>query len=1301
MIIRFYRKPALSESMISKIINNFRIDFIRDLKLITEWCFYVEIKNGSKLTFTELEKLKWLLSETFEEDYFSQTSNLDDCKTVLEIGPRLNFETAWSSSAVSICHSCGLDKVVRLEKSRRFGFSVELNQNEQSDFLSKYCDRMTETEYSKPLENFESGAIIEPVQIVPVMGQGEAALTAINKQLGLSMDLQDLQIYLDLFVSFLQRDTNNVEMGQLGNSNSEHSRHGFFTGRFYIDGKKMPHSLMYIIKKPWKVNPGNSNVAFGDDSSAINGKIVRTILPSTPGLVSNFIQVIRTYHPILSVETHNHPTGVEPYQGAATGIGGWLRDILAMRLGGLVIAANAGYCTGNLHILGYDLPWENDGWEYPPNLASPLDIMIQASNGASDYGNCYGVPVIYGYARTFGIDLPDGYRSWFKPLMLAGGIGQYDDAHSKVGKPKKDMLVVQVGGPAYRIGVGGGAASSMISGENEAELDFASVQRGNAQMENRLARVIQTFVNLGDDNPVELVVDLGAGGDCNAVPELVNPAGAVIDLRSIPVGDATLSDYEIHCNESQERIVFLIRSDRFDQVKEICDREDAPCALIGQVTGDGLFILFDKNDGTTPVNLPLDKVLGKLPRKTFKLETILPTLKPLELPQDLTVASALDLVLRLVSVGSKRFLTTKVDRSVTGLIAQQQCVGPNHITLADCAVVAQSHFDISGIASSIGEQPNKGLISPEAAARLSVSEMLLNISGTKITQLEDIKCSGNWMLAAKEPGEGAWLYKAACAVRDIMIKLGIAIDGGKDSLSMAAKTKGPDGNTHIVKAPPELVITGYATVDDITCKVTPDFKKPGSEIIFIDLSGGKDRLGGSALAQVFQQIGDESPDIDDVELLKLSFNVIQELVEKKLIFSLHDKSDGGLIVSLLEMAFAGNVGVDVNLLSNNIIQTLFNEEAGILIECSDYNKVVKILREYDIPYLLIGHVGKRGGQVNINHDGGSVLSKPMVELRAIWETTSMELDKLQTNPACVQSEFDLNLTRIAPPPYSVTFTPEKTSQYIIESNEKPKVAILRERGSNGDKEMASAFFMAGFEVWDVTMHDLLNNKITLDVFQGIAFVGGFSFADVMDAGKGWAGVIKFNDHLMDQFDRFYKRPDTFSFGICNGCQLMALLGWIPHQNIDLDNQPRFIRNISERFESRFSTIIIEDSPSIMLKGMSGSKLGVWVAHGEGRYHCKSDSITNYILDNKLAPIRFIDNDSNITEIYPDNPNGSPMGIAALCSPDGRHLAMMPHPERVFLPWQWPWMPEEFSDFDASPWLLPFQNAYRWCIENKE
>ena len=1306
-LIYRYRKPAITDARKNELLSSARISVSGNIVDIeTEHCIYIETE--ADLTDNENGILGWLLSETFEPDSFSDTSFLEGQPgLIIEVGPRMNFTTSWSTNAVSVCRACGISRVNRIERSRRYRLILdrEVSPDEKaritSAFLPLVHDRMTECHYPERLTTFETGIKPEPVFTVPLIEEGREALKRINREMGLGLDDWDIDYYYNLFVKDIGRNPTNVECFDLGQSNSEHSRHWFFKGRLVIDGVEMKENLMEILGAPLEKNRGNSVIAFKDNSSAIRGYDIDTIIPARPGLPSSMEKRRLTYHIIFTAETHNFPTGVAPFPGAETGTGGRIRDVHATGKGSLVVAGTAAYCVGNLNIPGYELPWEDRTFVYPSNLASPLEIEIEASNGASDYGNKFGEPIIQGYTRSFGLRLPGGERrEWIKPIMFTGGVGQIDDRHIEKDEPRKGMLVVKLGGPAYRIGIGGGAASSMIQGENIEELDFSAVQRGDAEMEQKVNRVIRACVEMGDENPIVSIHDQGAGGNSNVVKEIIYPAGAKIDIRKVLLGDHTLSVLEIWGAEYQENDCLLVEADKITVFDELCRREKSPYSVIGEITGDGYIILHDSQTGETAENLELAKVLGKMPRKTFTFETIQPQLEPLSLPEGLTVREALERVLRLLSVGSKRFLTNKVDRSVTGLIARQQCTGPLQLTLSDVAVIAQSHFSRTGAAISIGEQPVKGLISPAAMARMSVGEAIMNIVWAQVTALEDIKFSGNWMWAAKLPGEGARLYEAAVALRDILMELGTAIDGGKDSLSMAALVRHEKGEPEVVKSPGTLVMSAYVTCPDVNRVVTPDIKRPGrSGLMYIDLGGGRYRLGGSALAQVYGQVGDQSPDVDDPDMLKRAFRAVQRLIAGDLVLAGHDISDGGLVTTLLEMAFGGNCGIeiDINPAEASSIPLLFAEELGLVFEYAleDEEKIKKLLADEGVSCHVIGKtLSDRHIVVRIN--GDEVLNEQMPVLRQIWEETSYQLDRLQADPACVDEEREACYDRKGPE-FRLTFTPEPTPPEIMNREERPKVAIVREEGSNSDREMASAFYQAGFEVWDVTMTDIIEDRITLDQFRGVAFVGGFSYADVLDSAKGWAGVIRFNRKVYEEFERFYNREDTFSLGVCNGCQLMALLGWVPWRGIKDTDQPRFIHNRSGRFESRFSTVKIIESPSIMLGGMEGSVLGVWVAHGEGRAYFPDESIMKEVLEKNLAPVRFVDDDGNPTGLYPFNPNGSPEGITALCSPDGRHLALMPHPERTFLKWQWAWMPEDWKKgLEASPWLRMFQNARQWC-----
>lgn len=1332
-ILHFYRKPFLSESAVSELLKRVQEKVSPHIYSIeTEQCFNVALSSG--ITKEKLEVLQWLLRETFEPDLLQhqsilekQTSPAGSSFHFVEVGPRLSFTTAWSANAVSICKACGLAEVTRIERSRRYMLFVKgddpcLDASQLELFAALVHDRMTECIYPSKLTTFETNVVPEPVFQVPVMEKGQEALEAINQQMGLAFDAFDLKYYTSLFRNDIKRNPTNVELFDIAQSNSEHSRHWFFKGELIIDGKSVPKSLMDLVKDTLRANPSNSVIGFSDNSSAIRGFEAKVLRPQIPGSPSPLETCTRDLDLLFTAETHNFPCAVAPFPGAETGAGGRIRDTHATGTGSLVVASTAGYCVGNLQLDGGIAPWEDSSFVYPNNLASPLQILIDASDGASDYGNKFGEPLIQGFTRTFGMKLPNGERrEWLKPIMFSAGIGQIDHEHVRKGEPEPSMLVVKIGGPAYRIGMGGGAASSMVSGQNDAQLDFNAVQRGDAEMAQKLYRVIRACVEMGENNPIVSIHDQGAGGNCNVVKEIIYPKGAEIDIRSIVVGDNTLSVLEIWGAEYQEQDALLIKPEHEHLLRGICDRERVSMAVIGSISGSGKIILVDSlaiseasANGLPPpspaVDLDLEKVLGDMPRKSFEFVRQPPPREPLDLAAGVTVMDALKRVLHLPSVCSKRFLTTKVDRCVTGLVAQQQTVGPLQLTLSNVAVIAQTYAGITGGACAIGEQPIKGLLDPKAMARLAVGEALTNLVWAKVTALEDVKASGNWMYAAKLDGEGACMYDAAVALRDAMIDLKIAIDGGKDSLSMAAQAGG-----ELVKAPGDLVISVYASCPDITKTVTPDLKLGDKGVLlYIDLANGKRRLGGSALAQVFDQIGDVCPDLDDVSYLGKVFTAVQGLVDRKGISAGHDISDGGIVVALLEMAFAGNCGLRVSLQTSDkmqsmglpLFETLFAEELGLLLEVEHdkQDETIAELASAGVSCVVIGHV-TASPTINITVNGHQCLSASTMELRDIWEETSFMLERLQRLDSCVEAEQQgLKSRRV--PSWNLSFTPSKTSEKFLVSKNKPKVAIIREEGSNGDREMSAMVYSAGFEPWDISMSDLLTQKICLKDFRGVVFVGGFSYADVLDSGKGWAATIRFNDALLQQFKEFYKRPDTFSLGVCNGCQLMALLGWIPGVEADdlqTNNadraQPRFIHNESGRFECRFSSVTIKDSPAIMFEGMSGTTTGIWVAHGEGRALFPDQTVMNKVMNSNLAPLRYCDDSGEVTETYPFNPNGSPSGIAALCSPDGRHLAMMPHPERCFLMWQYPWYPKDWKNVDPagpSPWMRMFQNARDWC-----
>lgn len=1342
-LLKFYRNSALNETDNRNRLLELQqtVEEARIVSLETELCFYVvSRKECTNLTAEELNRLRWILSVAFHEEDLSRDSFLDqrvrDKTILIEIGPRLNFSTAFSTNAVSICHSIGLCDIERIETCIRYLLYTDLTGHISKDVEDKIVDmlhdRMTQTRYLEPIKSFDLNILPQPWHEVDILGDGKEALVKVNEELGLAMDQWDLEYYTNMFKNNLRRNPTSVECFDLAQSNSEHSRHWFFKGKLVVDGQELNQSLFDMVVETQKFSNSNNVIKFGDNSSAIEGFEVSILMPTIP-FEGNYFKVVNgKRHIIFTAETHNFPTGVAPFSGATTGTGGRIRDVQAAGRGAHVIAGTAGYSFGNLRIPGYDLPWEEKDFEYPSNFASPVKIAIEASNGASDYGNKFGEPVLAGFARSFGVRLPNGERrEWVKPIMFSGGIGSIDAAQIKKQPAIKGMEVVKIGGPVYRIGVGGGSASSVqVQGDNKEELDFGAVQRGDAEMEQKLNRVIRACLELGSANPICSIHDQGAGGNGNVLKEICEPAGAIIYNKKFQLGDPTISTLECWGAEYQESNAILIQPKDRTTLNLICKREKCPVDYVGTITGNGKIVLVEgeaslgeddvseDKEVRHPVDLDLQFVLGKMPQKIFQLDRKEPVLKPLILPNNITVQVALERVLRLPSVASKRYLTNKVDRSVTGLVAQQQCVGPLHTPLADVAVIALSYFEDVGGATSIGEQPIKGLLDAAVGARMSVAEAITNLMFAYITTLQDVKCSGNWMWAAKLPGEGAALYDACKAMSTVMSELGIAVDGGKDSLSMAARVK-----DETVKAPGTLVISAYAPCPDIKKTVTPDFKCPRGKghVLFVSIDGTHTRLGGTALAQCFGQIGHSAPDLEHPKVLRLAFEVTQKLIQESKLYAGHDVSDGGLITCLLEMAFSGNCGLNVDIkgVNGDPIELLFAEEVGWVLEVeeSDVESIILSYVSVGATCRCVGHSGPVGcdAEVVIAFDGQTVLKNKMAALRDIWEETSFQLEKLQANPSCVHHE-QTGLCKRKLPPYKLTFDCNSSpvtgkAKLPPQPGYIPRVAVLREEGINGDREMAAAFKMAGFEVWDVTMTDLANNKLTLDIFQGLVFPGGFSFADVLGSAKGWAASLLFSRDLCAQFDAFQNRLDTFSLGVCNGCQLMATLGWVSPDQSSMrsrgschktrQNQGVLLApNLSGRYESRFVTVKIDKSPSIMMHGMEGSVLGVWVAHGEGRFEFKNSKIYEGIRSRRLASLYYVNDNGSATTTYPQNPNGSPGGLAGICSENGRHLAMMPHPERCVLPWQWAWMPLEWKNsVKTSPWLRMFENAYTWCLKN--
>nr|XP_032511020.1 phosphoribosylformylglycinamidine synthase isoform X1 [Danaus plexippus plexippus] len=1326
-IVRFFTCEAFSVHKTKEILNKLKIVDNDVKELSTEVCYHVELAEGcDNLSNDQIQILQWLLSSPLQPHSLKNDSAYNFVKNnqvIIEIGPRFNFSTADSSNSVQICDSVGLHQVVRLEVSIRYLITFKEVKNVDNSLFEALAaplhDRMTQCIYTKenlPQKSFNEGLPkdLEPWYVVPLLDEGMAAMEKVNTKLGLAFDAWDMEFYMDLFVNKLKRDPTSVELFDLAQSNSEHSRHWFFKGKIILDGKEIDESLIDMVASTQNTSNNNNVIKFGDNSSAIKGFNHFKLTPLDVTKPSQVMKELTESDIIFTAETHNMPTAVAPFSGATTGTGGRIRDVQGVGRGGHTVAGTAGYSVGNLLIPGYDLPWEEKSWKYPNNFASPLQIIIDASNGASDYGNKFGEPVICGFVQSYGNKNGDNIREEFvKPIMFSGGIGYMPHNMIKKEKPDKGMLLVKIGGPVYRIGVGGGAASSVaVQGGDSRDhaLDFGAVQRGDAEMGNRLNRVVRGCLE-AKINPIESIHDQGAGGNGNVLKELVEPEGAVVFTKEFELGDPTITTLELWGAEYQENDALLCTKKNRDVLEGICRRERCPVSFVGEVTGDGFMSLVEdkynneylnRNNrlkpeikSKMPYDLHLEAVLGNMPRKTFDLRQDKRTKLPLNLPADVTVEKALDRVLRLVNVASKRYLTNKVDRCVSGLVAQQQCVGPLHTPLADCAIISLSYYDLVGSATSIGTQNIKGLLDPAAGARMSLGEALTNLVFAGISELGDVKCSGNWMWPGKTGAEGAALVRACKAVSDVMSVLGVAIDGGKDSLSMCASV-----DSAPVRSPGTLVVSTYAPCPDITVKIEPALLVEGAAIIHVPVTPGKYRIGGSSLAQCYKQLGENPPDLDDPNVLKSLFNVTQKLLKEKKLLSGHDISEGGFITAALEMGIGGVRGLEIDLqVEKNItaIEALFNEELGILLEVaqSDLSYVLKEYSLQGVKAKVVGKTGKYGmeSQVTVKVNDVSVLNSKLIDVYRMWEETSFRLECLQANSDCINQEWE-GLAKRKGVTYNVTYDPSVGS---VRTNP-VRVAVLREEGTNGDREMIASLMMANFDVFDVTMSDLQANKIHLDSFRGIVFPGGFSYADTLGSAKGWAAGIMFSESLNKQFTHFRNRSDTFSLGVCNGCQLMALLGWVNVDNKKEERAQIFLdHNQSERFECRWSAVKINESSSdVWFRGMGGSVLGVWVAHAEGRF--VTDRLQQ-LKDNDQIALQYVDDEGSPTQVYPMNPNGSIEGIAGLRSVDGRHLAMMPHPERCVLSWQCPVPQSADKQSKYSPWMKLFSNAYTWASQN--
>jgi len=1222
--------------------------------------------------------------------------------------PRPGTVSPWSSKATDICRNAGLDKVVRVERGVEYRLKLA-GPASRRDLAAALHDRMVEA----VLDQVDDAEVLfshqrpRPLTSVDVVGGGRDALATANGELGLALADDEIDYLVEQFTA-LGRNPSDAELMMFAQANSEHCRHKIFNADWTIDGEEQDLSLFAMIRNTYKHASGGVLSAYSDNAAVVAGPVADRFYPDpgNAGYPCEYRYRNEPVHMLMKVETHNHPTAIAPRPGAATGAGGEIRDEGATGRGGKPKAGLTGFSVSNLCIPGFRQPWEQD-YGRPGRIASPLDIMIEGPLGGAAFNNEFGRPNLCGYFRTLEIQAPgingDERRGYHKPIMIAGGLGNVRDGDVHKNPIPPGAKIIVIGGPAMLIGLGGGAASSMASGESDEALDFASVQRDNPEIERRVQEVIDRCWALGDANPIVSIHDVGAGGLSNALPELVHDhdRGARLSLRAIPSAEPGMSPVEIWCNEAQERYVLAVLPEDLQRFEALCERERAPFAVLGDATEEEHLEVSDAHFGDAPVDLPMDLLFGKPPkmqrsydREDFQRQTF--TTEGIELKD------AIERVMRLPTVASKNFLITIGDRSVTGLVHRDQMVGPWQVPVADCAVTAIGYNQRTGEAMAMGERTPVALVNAAASGRMAVAETLTNLAGAHIGSLGNIRLSANWMAAAGHPGEDQALYETVRAVgMELCPKLGIAIPVGKDSLSMRTlwQEKGIDKS---VVAPLSLIVTGFANVTDIGLTVTPQLKTGvDSELLLIDLGRGQNRLAGSALAQVFNRVGDVAPDLDDADDLLAFFEVTQRLLAEERLLAYHDRSDGGLFTTLAEMAFAGRTGLDIVL--DNIagdspeaVAALFAEEAGAVIQVRAAD--VQAVRQR---YEDAGLGGCVHSVATVNDEdvvrlrlGGAVLrERPRWGLQRIWSETSYRIQALRDNPDCARQEFE-SIADSNDPGLNVRLTfdmSEDVASPFINTGVRPKVAVLREQGVNGHMEMAAAFDRAGFSAVDVHMSDLLAGRVSLDEMKGLVACGGFSYGDVLGAGEGWAKTILYNPALRDAFNRFFFREDTFSLGVCNGCQMLSnLKDLIP----GAEHWPHFVRNLSEQFEARTSLVEIQDSPSVLLRDMAGTRLPIAVAHGEGRAEI-GDGALNRSIDQRLLALRYVDSLGNPAEQYPANPNGSAQGVTGFTTSDGRATIMMPHPERVFRVLQNSWIPDDWRRFENGPWYRLFANARKW------
>ncbi len=1281
--------PALSGFRLEKLLR--RIQALEPTVKALRADFEHYVATHAPLAAAEQTVLEQLLT------YGVERPRAAGCGQSLWVVPRLGTISPWSSKASDIARLCGLPSVRRIERGMRFELAATgtLAPERLARLGALLHDRMTQSLLPAPPKSAEifGGHAPRPLVFIELQARGRAALEEADAALGLALSPDEIDYLAENFAR-LGRDPTDVELMMFAQANSEHCRHKIFNADWVIDGEPQAHSLFDMIRNTHRHAPEGVLSAYKDNAAVIVGSPGRRFFadPETGRYAAHEEPI----HILMKVETHNHPTAIAPHAGAATGAGGEIRDEGATGRGARPKAGLCGFSVSHLRIPGATRPWEFD-FGRPGHIASPLEIMLEGPIGAAAFNNEFGRPNLAGYFRSFEqlTADPQVARGYHKPIMIAGGLGNIREMHvEKAEVPVAGKLIV-LGGPAMLIGLGGGAASSKQAGEGDEALDFASVQRDNPEMQRRAQEVIDRCWALGEDNPVLLIHDVGAGGLSNAVPEAVDHSarGARVDLRAIPSDEPGMSPMELWCNEAQERYVLVIEPASLAQFDALCRRERCPYAVLGDITAEQLLSVTDPTFGNRPVDMPMDVLLGKSPKMLRDVQRKGLQALPWQ-PDGLSPVEALHRVLSHPAVADKSFLIHIGDRTVGGLSARDQLVGPWQVPVADVAVTLADFDGYAGEAMSMGERTPVALLSGPASARLAVAEAITNLAAADVASLADVRLSANWMAAAGSPGEDAVLYDTVRALGQTLCpELGIAIPVGKDSMSMRMRWR-ENGEEHAVLAPLSLIISAFAPVGDARRTLDPQLRLDAGEtvLVLVDLSAGRHRLGGSILAQVYGALGDEPADLDDPARLAGFFRAMRVLREHDAVLAYHDRSDGGLAVTLVEMAFAGHCGLDIALPGEgDALALLFAEEPGAVLQLR--GEALALARETFAAEGLADALVPlgtpcRGRRIRMSREGRVVLEADRVALHASWSDTSWRLQRLRDHPDCADEARERTLDDADPGLGVVAqFRPQAPA---VTGLARPEVAILREQGVNSHVEMAAAFDRAGFTAVDVHMSDLLEGRRDLDGFRGLVACGGFSYGDVLGAGEGWAKSILFNTRARELFAAWFERADTFTLGVCNGCQMLSSLRrLIP----GTDHWPRFVRNRSEQFEARLSLVEVLASPSVLLTGMQGSRLLIATSHGEGRAVFEAPEGHTQALAEGLVGLRYVDHHGQATEHYPENPNGSPGGLCGLSSRDGRVTIMMPHPERVFRTVQHSWHPDGWGE--DGPWMQLWYNARRW------